>query len=89
VHQLTSVKKASYRFLDKFVAVITQEGDAWVCELNFVQPVSPEGANALIRDLHAEVLDQGLRETIAAETAAVRNTVLALAFSRTGLQSGE
>jgi hypothetical protein len=35
------------------------------------------------------VLDQDLRASIARETEPVRNAVLALAFSRTGLQENE
>ena len=41
------------------------------------------------RELRAEVLDQDLRASIARETEPVRNAILALAFSRTGLQESE
>jgi His-Xaa-Ser system protein HxsD len=39
----------------------------------------------LVADFRNEVLDQVLRERIRAETSDIRNLVLALAFSRTGL----
>jgi His-Xaa-Ser system protein HxsD len=43
----------------------------------------------LVSELRCEVLDQVLRERIRAETADVRNLVLALAFSRTGLAESD
>jgi His-Xaa-Ser system protein HxsD len=89
VHSLTVIKKAAYRFLDRFTVAITREGEDWACELSFLNPVSASDAQKLGQALQAEVLDQDLREIIAAETESVRNAVLAVAFSRTGLQAGE
>lgn len=89
VYSLAIIKKASYRFLKTFVAEITQDGDFWVCTLNFVAPFDADTMAKASRELHAEVLDQDLRATVSRETEAVRNTILALAFSRTGLQGGE
>lgn len=89
VHSLTTVKKAAYRFLDRFTVSITQDGEDWLCQLTFLSPTSAEEAQVQCRALQAEMLDQDLREIIASETEAVRNTVLAVAFSRTGLQAGE
>jgi His-Xaa-Ser system protein HxsD len=89
VHSLTVIKKAAYRFLDRLTVAITQDGEDWACELSFLDAVSVGEAQKLGQALRAEVLDQDLREIIAAETEAVRNTVLAVAFSRTGLQASE
>jgi DNA-binding FrmR family transcriptional regulator len=46
-------------------------------------------AEKAVRELQAEVLDQDLRATISRETEPMRNAILALAFSRTGLQGSE
>jgi His-Xaa-Ser system protein HxsD len=89
VHSLTVIKKAAYRFLDRFTVAITRDGENWGCELSFLNAISAGEAQKLGQALQAEVLDQDLREIIAAETEAVRNAVLAVAFSRTGLQAGE
>lgn len=89
VYALAVVKKAAYRFLDRFVTEIGQEDDRWVCTLKFAAAVESSTAQQAMRDLEAEVLDQDLRESIARETEPVRNAVLALAFSRTGLQGSE
>ena len=89
VYALNIIKKAAYRFLDRFVTEIGQNADSWACTLRFFNPVDRSTADSAIRELEAEVLDQDLRESIARETEPVRNAVLALAFSRTGLQGGE
>ena len=89
IYQLAIIKKAAYRFLKTFVTEITQEGETWVCTLKFVAPVDAAALERASRDLQAEVLDQDLRASISRETEPVRNAILALAFSRTGLQGSE
>ena len=51
--------------------------------------VTADECERIINDFKIEVLDQGLRARIAKETSASRNAILALAFSKTGLQGGE
>jgi His-Xaa-Ser system protein HxsD len=89
VYALPAIKKAAYRFLKSFDTEIAQEGDSWVCTLRFAQSVDVEATERAELELRAEVLDQDLRASIARETEPVRNAVLALAFSRTGLQGSE
>jgi His-Xaa-Ser system protein HxsD len=89
VYALPAIKKAAYRFLKTFDTEIAQDGDLWVCTLRFAQAVDAGAVERAERDLRAEVLDQDLRASIARETEPVRNAVLALAFSRTGLQGSE
>jgi len=89
VYALPVVKKAAYRFLSSFVTEIGQDGDAWACTLNFAVPTDAATADKHVREFQAEVLDQDLRATISRETEALRNAILALAFSRTGLQGSE
>ena len=89
VYALPVVKKAAYRFLREFTTEITQEGDAWICTLRFTAPANAEAIERASQVLQAEVLDQDLRASIARETEPTRNAILALAFSRTGLQGSE
>jgi His-Xaa-Ser system protein HxsD len=89
VYPLLAIKKAAYRFLKSFDAEITQDGEAWVCTLRFTQAADVAAIQQAERDFRAEVLDQDLRASVARETEPVRNAVLALAFSRTGLQGSE
>jgi His-Xaa-Ser system protein HxsD len=89
VYALATIKKAAYRFLKTFSTEIAQDRDAWVCTLTFVVPTEPSIVEKAKHDLQSEVLDQDLRATVARETEPLRNTILALAFSRTGLQGSE
>jgi len=89
VYALPVIKKAAYRFLKTFTTDIRQDGDAWECTLAFSSPMNDGAIEQACQALRAEVLDQDLRESVGRETEAVRNAVLALAFSRTGLQGGE
>lgn len=82
-HSLDAVQRAAYRFSDRM--------SCDVCERNGTTEVTVHlGENAgepdaVLADFRNEVLDQVLRERIRAETGEVRNLVLALAFSKTGL----
>ena len=89
VYALPIIKKSAYRFLKSFDTEITQEGDAWHCTLKFAAPASADAVEQAEREFRTAVLDQDLRASIARETAPVRNAILALAFSRTGLQGSE
>lgn len=88
VYSLTSIKKALYRISDSVTAEITIDGNAIRCAL-FPLP----GKNALEVELtdrlRCEVLDQDLRERIAAESKPYRDVILGYVFSKTGLQSDE
>jgi His-Xaa-Ser system protein HxsD len=89
VYSLDAIKKAAYRFSDRCALDLRNENGTYVAVLLFSQDLSDDERSALERDFRNEVLDYDLRETIAAETAHVRNAVLAYAFSRTGLQGGD
>ena len=84
-----AIKKAAYRFLDRFSIEISIEGGRALCSLSFIQPLTPVSAKRIVDDFRTEVLDQDLRTSNAKETAPMRNAILALAFSRTKLQGDE
>lgn len=89
VYSLDAIKKAAYRFGDRCAFDLRSEDGHYVAVLLFSDDLSDSDASALERDFRNEVLDYDLRESIATETAGVRNAVLAYAFSRTGLQGGD
>lgn len=89
VFSLDCVKRAAYRVTGNAAVEITIENGSTVCTINFSKAVGRASADAAIERLQLEVLDQDLRSAIAAETASVRNAILALAFSRSGLQSDD
>ncbi|WP_287321258.1 hypothetical protein [Mesorhizobium sp.] len=87
VFSLDCIKRAAYRMTAKASVDISTEAGNIVCVLHFTKPVTWEQAAKAVEGLRLEVLDQDLRSVVAAETATLRNTILALAFSRSGLQS--
>lgn len=85
VVSLEAVKKAAYRYLYAFAADISVVDDQIHCGLTGTSSMTEEDGLQLVNELKKEVLDQDLRERLQAETEAVRNVILAHAFSKTGL----
>jgi len=83
LHSLLAIKKAAYRLLGRATIGVQLEGDSISCQIS---PAPDEDIAVLARDFRNEVLDQDLRDEIAAETAPLRNAILAHVFSKTGLQ---
>jgi len=88
VYRLAAVQKAAYRLAARCTAVLGDVTESSLCvSLTFPRAVSEEHALDVARLFFQELLDQELREQIAAETAPLRNLILAYAYSRTGLPS--
>jgi len=79
---LDAIKKAAYRISDRASCEITNDERVVTCTLRLLAPSSEEDAVRIADLFRIEVLDQDLRSSIASETAALRNAVLAYAFSR-------
>jgi His-Xaa-Ser system protein HxsD len=85
-YRLTAIKKAAYRFADRFTAMLgSPEHDRLPVSLRFKANVSPAVAREVTRAFFQELLDQDLREQIAEETNPVRTLILAHAFSNVDL----
>lgn len=89
IFAVETVKKAAYRYIDRFSVDFDLGGSALTCTLSFAQGISDEAVSRLVDEFKKEVLDQDLRERIKAETAAIRNLILAHTFSKTGLIADE
>jgi His-Xaa-Ser system protein HxsD len=87
IASVDAIQRAVYRLSDRLSCDITPA--AGTIEV-VVHPGSPDDdAEQLLGELRNEVLDQSLRERVREETSDVRNLVLALAFSKTGLADGD
>ncbi len=80
-HSADAIQRAAYKYADRFSIELTRDGDQYRCKVVFAERVDDE----IVAAFRSEVLDQVLRERIREETAGVRNLVLALAFSNSGL----
>ncbi len=82
-YSVDAIQRAAYRLSDRASCEVVVGETAIEVELT---PLTADSdASLLLAELRSEALDQVLRERIREETADVRNLVLALAFSRTGL----
>lgn len=84
LYSIDAVKRAAYRFTDRVAIDIQPDTDGICCTLRALS--SKSDLTALEGQFRNEVLDQDLRISVAKETEQVRNLVLSLAFSKTGLQ---
>lgn len=85
VFSLIAIKKAAYRYVYAFTTEISIADGQITCMLTFDSPTNEADELRLSADFKKEVLDQDLREKLQVETEAVRNVILAHAFSQTGL----
>lgn len=84
IYRLTAIKKAAYRFSDRATfAIEPGPGNTVTVRLSAMDRLT--NLDRLEADFTTEVLDQDLREIVAAETETVRNLILAQAFSQTSL----
>jgi len=90
VYKLVAIKKAAYKFSDRCSTDIAMSDTEKQIEVNMVfRKALTQEENTLFREQFMnEVLDQDLREIIFQETEAVRNLILAQAFSKTSLLEG-
>ena len=88
VYRLTAIKKAAHKFGDLFHIVIRPTTDGRV-EAVLKAKTTLANPKRVVGEFCNEVLDQELRELVAQETQAVRDLILAHAFSKTSLLSTE
>jgi His-Xaa-Ser system protein HxsD len=80
VYRLNAIKKSAYKFGDKcHIKIDINDKGRIIVSFQFKK--SEENINKIIGDFCNEALDQDLRELIAEETGAIRNILLAQAFS--------
>jgi len=89
VYSVVTLQKAAYRFINYFACNFSLSEHQIQCEIESTGNMTPEAFNAKVHDFKKEVLDQHLREKIKAETDDIRNLILSVAFSSTGLQKVE
>jgi His-Xaa-Ser system protein HxsD len=84
---LEAIKNAAYRLSDRLSVTIEPGDKGVVCRIAAEPSLRrPPPLAELEAAFRAEVLDHDLRLQARRETESVRNLILSLAFSRTGLQ---
>jgi His-Xaa-Ser system protein HxsD len=85
-HSADAIQRAAYRLSDRLSIDLSSSEQIFTCTTH-VETDDADLADSIVTDFRKEVLDQVLRERIREETEGVRNLILALAFSTTGLGS--
>lgn len=86
LYSIELIKKAAYRLSAAFSFQFGLQSDDIVVSMFPTADLGAQEREEALHRFRTELLDQDLRAQIASETQAVRNAVLAHAFSRTGLQ---
>lgn len=89
LYEAEDIQKASYRMLRYATVDIKSSGGRLTCVVTANHDLPDADLESVIEEFKKELLDQRLRSKIFKETAAVRNLILGVAFSKTGLQSSE
>lgn len=84
VYRLTAVKKAAHKWGDR-CHVLIEPLDSEKTKVTLKAKKLLENVEFLAGEFCNEVLDQELREVVAAETEGIRNLLMAEAFSKTSL----
>ena len=88
VYRLEAIKRAGYKFADRFHVLISPEDNEKVV-VYFRPKRGTEVPEQIVGEFTNEVLDQDLRLAVSAETEALRNLIVAQAFSNTSLLDPE
>lgn len=83
--EISSIKRAAYKFTDQCAIDLQVGEEEVVCVFEFKNKLSENEFKEFSIEFRNDVLDEGLRADISAQTEAVRNLILAYAFSKTGL----
>ncbi|WP_213940748.1 His-Xaa-Ser system protein HxsD [Pseudomonas sp. dw_612] len=81
------LQKAAYRSMNSLTTDITCADGKFICALSSNIGIDESSFLSAIQEFKKDVLDYQLRHQLNAETLPIRNLILGLAFSKTGLTS--
>jgi His-Xaa-Ser system protein HxsD len=89
IYSVEEIQKAAYRGSAYFTIDISVHGSKIDCSLSPALESSDQDFARAVEDFKKDVLDYHLRAKLKAESEPIRNLILGIAFSRTGLQGNE
>jgi His-Xaa-Ser system protein HxsD len=87
-YSVDAIQRALYKLSDRLSGDVRRSEGLYSCRLR-AEATDDDAVERLVAAFQMEVLDETLRERIRVETSEVRNLILALAFSNTGLVDDE
>ena len=86
IYCLEAIKKTAYKFANQTSIVIAPGADSSISVFfNFAGSYEKNDPEQVVADFCNELLEQDLREIVRKDTSALRNLIIAHAFSRTSL----
>lgn len=86
VYSVSAIQKAAYRSLHRLNVTIDVKVGRIYCKITPNIGTSEDAFNFGLEEFKKDILDYQLREKLSQETEQIRNLILSLAFSKTGLQ---
>lgn len=80
-----AIQKAAYRGMNAFTLDLKVEGEVFRCILMANITTDQDAYSRAVEDFRKDVLDYQLRLKLQAETAPIRNLIMGIAFSNSGL----
>ncbi|WP_439878178.1 His-Xaa-Ser system protein HsxD [Pseudomonas prosekii] len=87
LYDVDVLQKAAYRSINSLMADISFSDGQLVCALSSNIDVDEPSFRFAVQEFRKDILDYQLRHRLNAETLPVKNLILGLAFSKTGLIS--
>ncbi len=81
------LQKAAYRSMNSLVVDIDVDGGQFICALSSNIDIDESSFLSAVQEFKKDVLDYQLRHQLNTETQPIKNLILGLAFSKTGLIS--
>ncbi|MBU0807801.1 MAG: His-Xaa-Ser system protein HxsD [Gammaproteobacteria bacterium] len=81
------LQKAAYRSINSLMVEITPSAGQFICVVSANIGVDEPSFLSAVQEFKKDVLDYQLRHRLNAETQPIKNLILGLAFSKTGLIS--
>ncbi|MFB3305001.1 His-Xaa-Ser system protein HsxD [Pseudomonas sp. AMR01] len=81
------LQKAAYRSINALTVDLTLDEGHFVCALSSNIGVDEQSFLSAVQEFKKDALDYQLRHRLAVETQPIKNLILGLAFSKTGLIS--
>lgn len=88
LYSVEAIQKAAYRSINRLNAEISLQDGKVACKLSPNIGISEGGFAHGVEEFKKDVLDYQLRLKLKAESEPLRNLVLGIAFSNTGLHTG-
>lgn len=89
IYSIETLQKAAYRGSVFFTADMSINDGKIHCTISPTLGIDDQDFTQAVEEFKKDVVDYQLRSKLKAESEPIRNLILGLAFSRTGLQGGE